>query len=136
MGSASLHIYPPFNTVCSNFFYLLNFTKDQISKYKKMSWDAYVDSLKQRGMVGGAICGLDGSWFVASDGSKITLDELKSILNNYGKDNVFHRSQVRRSKIYVPFHQRFLSVPTPLQKGSWRSSFRQIKYNNDGWNLR
>ena len=36
-----------------------------------MSWDAYVDSLKQRGMVGGAICGLDGSWFVASDGSKV-----------------------------------------------------------------
>ena len=36
-----------------------------------MSWDAYVDSLKQRGMVHGAICGLDGSWFVASDGSKV-----------------------------------------------------------------
>ena len=50
-----------------------------------MSWDAYVDSLQQRGMVGGAICGLDGSWFVASAGSKITLDELKSILTNYGK---------------------------------------------------
>jgi hypothetical protein len=54
-----------------------------------MSWDAYVDSLKQRGMVGGAICGLDGSWFVASDGSKITLEELKSILNNYGKDTMY-----------------------------------------------
>lgn len=54
-----------------------------------MSWDAYVDSLKQRGMVGGAICGLDGSWFVASDGSRITLDELKSILNNYGKDTMY-----------------------------------------------
>merc|ERR1711936_1341756 len=89
MGSASLHIYPPFKTVCSNFFCLLNFTKDQILKYNKMSWDAYVDSLKQRGMVGGAICGLDGSWFVASDGSKITLDELKSILNNYGKDTMY-----------------------------------------------
>ena len=36
-----------------------------------MSWDAYVDSLKQRGMVHGAICGLDGSWFVASEGSKV-----------------------------------------------------------------
>ena len=36
-----------------------------------MSWDAYVDSLKQRGMIHGAICGLDGSWFVASDGSKV-----------------------------------------------------------------
>ena len=36
-----------------------------------MSWDAYVDSLKQRGMTHGAICGLDGSWFVASDGSKV-----------------------------------------------------------------
>ena len=53
-----------------------------------MSWNAYVDSLRQRGMVGGAICGLDGSWFVASDGSQITLDELKSILNNYGKDTM------------------------------------------------
>ena len=38
-----------------------------------MSWDAYVDSLKQRGMGAGAICGLDGSWFVASDGSKVRL---------------------------------------------------------------
>jgi len=54
-----------------------------------MSWDAYVDSLKQRGMVAGAICGLDGSWFVASDGSKITLDELKVIVNNYGKDTMY-----------------------------------------------
>jgi len=54
-----------------------------------MSWDAYVDSLKQRGMVHGAICGTDGSWFVASDGSKITLDELKVILNNYGKDTMY-----------------------------------------------
>ena len=36
-----------------------------------MSWDAYVDSLKQRGMIHGAICGLDGSWFVASEGSKV-----------------------------------------------------------------
>ena len=53
-----------------------------------MSWDAYVDSLKQRGMVGGAICGLDGSWFVASEGSQITLAELRSILNNYGKDTM------------------------------------------------
>jgi len=54
-----------------------------------MSWDAYVDSLKQRGMVHGAICGLDGSWFVASEGSKITLDELKTVLNNYGKDTMY-----------------------------------------------
>ena len=54
-----------------------------------MSWDAYVDSLKQRGMVGGAICGLDGSWFVASEGSQITLAELRSILNNYGKDTMY-----------------------------------------------
>ena len=53
-----------------------------------MSWDAYVDNLKKRGMVSGAICGLDGSWFVASEGSQITLAELRSILNNYGKDTM------------------------------------------------
>jgi len=53
-----------------------------------MSWDAYVQSLQDRGMVHGAICGLDGSWFVASEGSKITLDELKVVLNNYGKDTM------------------------------------------------
>lgn len=54
-----------------------------------MSWDAYVDSLKQRGMIHGAICGIDGSWFVASEGSGITLDQLKAILNNYGKDTMY-----------------------------------------------
>ena len=51
-----------------------------------MSWDAYVDSLKQRGMVGGAICGLDGSWFVASDGSKVR----NPILSRWVRPFIYH----------------------------------------------
>jgi len=57
-----------------------------------MSWDAYVDALKQRGMVHGAIYGPprdgNGAWFVASDKSGITLDELNAIYNNYGKETM------------------------------------------------
>jgi len=82
-----------------------------------MSWDAYVDSLKQRGMVGGAICGLDGSWFVASDGSKITLDELKSILNNYGKDTMYSTGVKLGGQKYMFLSNDFSPFPLRCKKG-------------------
>ena len=61
-----------------------------------MSWDAYVDSLKQRGMIHGAICGLDGSWFVASDGSKVR----NYLFSFNGRVNNKH---VRQKKLRVLF---------------------------------
>jgi len=83
-----------------------------------MSWEAYVESLKQRGMVHGAICGINGDWFVPSEGSNITLDELKVILNNYGSD-VMRANGIRVGGQKYMFLSSQDFSPFPL-RGKWK----------------
>jgi len=58
-----------------------------------MSWDGYVQALIDRKLVHGAIYGPpkdgSGAWFVASDGSNISIQELEAIYKNYGKDTMY-----------------------------------------------
>lgn len=49
-----------------------------------MSWGEYLNNLKAEGLKHAAICGLDGSWVQASEGSEITQDEIKSFLSSMG----------------------------------------------------
>jgi len=79
-----------------------------------MSWDAYVDSLQQRGMAHGAICGLDGSWMKCSAGSNITQAELKTVLDNYGKDTMFATGVVLGGKKFMYLSSND-SSPFPLR---------------------
>lgn len=84
-----------------------------------MTWDAYVDSLKQRGMAHGAICGIQGDWFVASEGSGITLEQLKVILNNYGKDSMYATGvKLGGTKYMYLSSQDFSPYPLRVKKGA------------------
>lgn len=83
-----------------------------------MSWDAYVDGLKQRGMIHGAICGINGDWFVASEESNITLEELKTIVTNYGTDYMRANGIRVGGQKYMFLSSQDFS-PFPL-RGKWK----------------
>ena len=69
-------------------------------------------------MVGGAICGLDGSWFVAHEGPGITLDELKKILDNYGKDTMYaHGIELGGLKYIYVSSNDFSPFPLRCRRG-------------------
>merc|ERR1711955_130900 len=50
----------------------------------KMSWQSYVDTqLISKDLKGAAIAGLDGNIWAKSEGFNITVDEIKTVLNNF-----------------------------------------------------
>merc|ERR1712002_1172767 len=52
----------------------------------KMSWQSYVDTqLISKDLKGAAIAGLDGNIWAKSEGFNITVDEIKTVLNNFDK---------------------------------------------------
>merc|ERR1712002_1205313 len=52
----------------------------------KMSWQSYVDTqLISKDLKGAAIAGLDGNIWAKSEGFNITVDEIKTVLNNFGE---------------------------------------------------
>merc|ERR1712002_200893 len=71
------------NEIISAFEFIASYFEVDPSS-SKMSWQSYVDTqLISKDLKGAAIAGLDGNIWAKSEGFNITVDEIKTVLNNF-----------------------------------------------------
>merc|ERR1712002_877318 len=88
----------------------------------KMSWQSYVDTqLISKDLKGAAIAGLDGNIWAKSEGFNITVDEIKTVLNNFDEP-----SKLASTGINVCGTKYFISVATTKCCGASRARVASI----------